>query len=432
MSVAGCPMEIDNSLLQDDDDDDDDEDDDMDGGGDLSLVCSKVANNDPSLTFLEFYGDDLRDEGDLLVLVTCLRNNSHVTSLALHGCSVGKEAMLALNETLRVNRHLRLLTMNQVSGVGPTLLGPVWQSLAQQQQPNEGLESICLEETSMGADGCQFIDEFLRHNQTVRDLNLAKNRLGIEGGLAIARGLPHNNTLHLLSLSLCQLTNTVGRELLRAIGTNRYLLQVDLGGNLLDDELAPDVEDMLRRNKTLKQISFTLNHFGPPTAQAIVSALKPNECPNNNNNNNNKYNYNTTLTGFSLGANRLGQRGAEILGKGLPEMKSIIGACLMSNNFGEEGVRHLVDGLEKSKSIVKLNIGALNDMDPSLYHAARFYERRNEIAWKILEGDDANDATTPHQRLWPYIFSKLHRDPDMIFFLVKERPSLFLRTDAYN
>ena len=387
----------------------------------LEATYDKMLANDPSLTHVEIFDTDLSTTtpgGGMLVLAEGLRNNTAVTYLLLQGCRVGLDGVMALGEALSTNRALQHLALNDVSGVGDPGITLLMEGLSH----HNNLQTMSLEYLDIGPFGAVAIMQFLSKNKSLFELNLNRNPLG-DGGYAIAKGLMLNHCVHTLYLASCQITSPVGCAMFQALtgaepaaarATDNgppccTLKFLDLSGNLLDDAVAGDLETMLRHNRTLQALAVCENELGPGAAGAVSAAMRSNDF----------------LKCLNLGGNRLGLEGAQTLGENLPHVHGLKCLTLLQNTFDHQALSCIVKGLEGNRSLVKTSIGASTDIPPIFYQAARFYARRNEIAWRVLEDNDLPLS------LWALLLSKLasvekeEDNVDLLFFFIRERPALF-------
>jgi len=187
-------------------------------------------------------------------------------------------------------------------------------------------------------------------------------------------------------------------------------VHLNLASNQLDDDISLALGQFLEKNQALQSLGLEGNKLGPEAAAAVATGLETN----------------TKLRMLTLGWNHIENKGAISLGLSLPKMKGLESLCVVGNDLKEEGFKDLVRGLEQNHQLTRLSLGAIaskgrnGDVPDAYYTAARFYERRNKVAWQILEDEDAMPPA-----LWAHFLYRLRNDADMRFFFLKERPVLF-------
>ena len=362
----------------------------------LEDICAKVSRNESSFRQVELFFERLNDVG-LSRLSLCMSSNTTVTYMLIQGCETGIQGLRALAAMLRRNRTLQYFFFNEdpdVSNEGVVIL-------VNGLLDNDTVQAISFEQLGISQSGAEALGRLLARNPFIIEASFAQNPLR-DGGIDIANGLSLNRTLQVLSMPSCQLDSAEGVAILQATLNHPSLKRLDLNNNNLGSEISESLERLLLTNTNLDTLKVAGNNLGPPIAHVLARSLV----------------LNTVLENLEVGRNRFGPSGAEALGRNLPLMVGLKDICLLGNSFGDEGYRFIAAGLQGNRNIVKANIGSIDETPVLVYFAAKFYERRNNIAWKILEDPDLSSG------LWPLIFVKLRHEPEMIYFFLRERPTL--------
>ncbi len=227
----------------------------------------------------------------LVYVVKGLRHNTGLVKLSLPGCSVsGKEYLdTLLEEMLRENRTLQELDLSDIS-IADSVLGYVVKGL----RHNTGLVKLSLPGYSVSGKEYlgTLLEEMLRVNRTLQELDLSNNLIDASALSCIAKGLRHNTGLVKLSLPGCSVSVTEdnGTLLVEMLKENRTLQELDLSHNCIGDnglgyiakglrhntglvklslrvhsanvtkDIAPLLEEMLKANSTLEELDLSDNN----------------------------------------------------------------------------------------------------------------------------------------------------------------------------
>jgi len=96
------------------------------------------------------------------------------------------------------------------------------------------IESADLFDADLGDNGAVVIAEYLKSNNTLRQLKLVKNKISDEGGLAIVQALYHNNTLENLHLSQNLLTEKTIEAFVELFKTKRSIRTIFFNRNCIN------------------------------------------------------------------------------------------------------------------------------------------------------------------------------------------------------
>lgn len=97
--------------------------------------------------------------------------------------------------------------------------------------------------------------------------------LSFEHLLDLASGIRFNKTLVKLNLSNNGFKSPMVKFLLDSLLDNVCLMELDFGGNFLDDSFANDLALVLEHNPVLYKVDISKNPIGPEGASVILNAL---------------------------------------------------------------------------------------------------------------------------------------------------------------
>ena len=238
------------------------------------------------------------------------------------------------------------------------------------------LKHIELTHCYIGPEEAQHLVQALCVNTSVKTLKLSDNPLGDEGAKALAEMLGGNGAessgtvstaLEHVDLSWCSIGPVGAQHLAQALHVNTSVKTLKLSGNLLRDEGAKALAEMLGGNgaessgtvnTTLEHVDLSSCDIGHVGAQHLAQAL----CVN------------TSVKTLKLSRNLLGAKAlAEMLGGNGAESSGIVNTTLEHVGLswcriGPVGAQHLAQALCVNTSVKTLNflwqrIGRLNWRD---------------------------------------------------------------------
>ena len=140
--------------------------------------------------------------------ITFLHNCVSTVTLDLTNYQLSDNAAVAISEYLKSDNTLRELNMsyNRLSDKGIV-------SIAEALKINSTLQLLNISHNIISNDGAVAISEYLMNNNTLQELNLSYNRVSDKGIVSIAKALQINRTLELLDIS-SDLSNITNKGLL--------------------------------------------------------------------------------------------------------------------------------------------------------------------------------------------------------------------------
>ena len=144
-------------------------------------TLERLHANDPSLTVLSLYDNQIGPEGTR-ALADALITNTSLTELRLSGNRIGVAGAVALAEALRTNTSLTdlRLSYNQIGDEGA-------RALADALKTNTSLTKLLLDLNQIGDEGAIALADALKENTSLTKLNLYYNQIGAAPMREIAR-----------------------------------------------------------------------------------------------------------------------------------------------------------------------------------------------------------------------------------------------------
>jgi hypothetical protein len=184
-----------------------------------------------SIKVLDISWNNLNNNmGSAEILRDILRRNKTLTTLDLYGTCVGGTtgAIESIADGLGSNSTLLKIVISSCA-LRDTGVSILAQTLSSR---NTTLQKLTLKQNSMTSTGVGVLLETMEHNSShITDLDLDSNHIGNEGASLIARTLGSNSLPNLtrLSLSYCDIGDDGFSELVSALEQNKSLLHLDLG-----------------------------------------------------------------------------------------------------------------------------------------------------------------------------------------------------------
>lgn len=151
----------------------------------------------------------LSEEG-ITEVAKFLKDNPFVKHLDLRGNSIEPKGAVVLATSIRANRSLRSLNLKwnligkDVSGIG---------ALCEMLKANLTIGQVDLRNNRIDSLGARFVGDMLTVNSGITHLDVSWNDFGVEGGLAVLEGLKQNT-----NVVECQLSGSkVGEEILHEV-----------------------------------------------------------------------------------------------------------------------------------------------------------------------------------------------------------------------
>jgi hypothetical protein len=232
-------------------------------------------------------------------------NDNDVVEVNCGGLKIGDRGVATLSEALRTNTRLKSLRLGgcAITHVGARSLADV---ICQSQ--NNRIRKLDFTTGTFPREG---------------------NPLGNEGAASLAEILAdHYAQLQILVLRNCSIGDEGCTALSKALKTNRTLVTLELGDNLISNSGAEEMGRALIENCTLKGLSLWHNRIFPDGAEGLAEGLR----------------HNSTLEWLGLGCNHISDIGLKAICESLQanyENSHLTWLALGGNNITDRGIKHL-------------------------------------------------------------------------------------------
>eukprot|EP01102_Stenamoeba_stenopodia_P011184 TRINITY_DN3420_c0_g1_i1.p1 TRINITY_DN3420_c0_g1~~TRINITY_DN3420_c0_g1_i1.p1 ORF type:complete len:1127 (+),score=293.80 TRINITY_DN3420_c0_g1_i1:148-3381(+) len=218
----------------------------------IQPVCEALHHH-PLVNQLWLKRNPLRPEGAVHI-ANLIRNNSVLLVIDLVNTGLLDKGIQTIFEALPSNNTIRHL---YVGSNGVTEEGAVY--IAKYLKHHNKLHSLGVSLNRLGDKGAEIIADALKDDKTLERLSIASNRLSHVGATAIAEVVKHHPSLRYLDFGFTKATSVLG-EL----------------GNIMGDEGAKSIGEMLKVNKTLRGLDLLHNGIGQVGLQHVKEGLKEN------------------------------------------------------------------------------------------------------------------------------------------------------------
>jgi Ran GTPase-activating protein (RanGAP) involved in mRNA processing and transport len=394
----------------------------------LAPVLHALARR-PTLTKLGLHDGHLgRDNARLLRIALC--NIPGLQSLDLAFNDRGSVALAELAPALYHNTSIKELDMqwNDLNGMeSATLLRDILRS-------NKTVTSLDLSWNYIGDTTGAFerIADGLGSNSTLLKIDLSNCALRDEGVSILAQTLGYRNTaLQRLALDNNSITSTGVGVLLETMEQNsHHITDLDLRHNsTIGNEGASLIARSLGNNALPNLTRLSLSHcgIGDDGFIALVSALEQN----------------TSLIQVDLRYNPVyghgfSERAFLALAESLPEIKALQGVYLTWCTGLASAMPLLLAELRKNTSLFRIHVAgcAPSSVPPTIEETARFagdwMQEMERVGYRnrFLPLIRAPKERLPPLAVWPHALAQVAILPDVIFEVLRSKPSLVLSADA--
>jgi Ran GTPase-activating protein (RanGAP) involved in mRNA processing and transport len=399
----------------------------------LTHVLHALARR-PTLTKLGLRCCPLgRDEARLIRLA--LRNMPSLHSLALAGCILGSAGLVELAPALNHNTSIKELDISYNGLVDMS-----------------GNNLIDMESAGL-------LRDIFRHNKTITTLDLSGNTFGHRAGASecIADGLGSNSTLLKIDISHCYFRDDDIYILAQRLGSRKTTLKkLTLGMNAITiTGVGVLLEAMEQSSHRITDLDLQRNPIGNEGASLLARSLGNNALPN--------------LTRLSLSRCGIGDDGFIALLSALEQNTSLVQLDLryipgftertflaLAESLPEMKVLQQIDsswctglasamallliGLRKNTSLFRIHV---TDCAPSLVPPTTEETARCAGSWmqemerlgyrnRFLALIRAPKEKLPPRGVWPRALARVATLPDVIFEVLRSKPSLVPSEDTYR
>jgi hypothetical protein len=306
-------------------------------------------------------------------------------------------------------------------------------------------------------ESTEILRNILRRNKTITTLDLSGNRFGRTAGAVecIADGLGSNATLLKINLSYCALGDDGVSILAQTIGPRNMTLQMlKLNNNSITSTgVGVLLETMEQNSHHITDLDLEGNPIGNEGASLLARSLRNNALPNLTRLNLSQYGIgddgfialvsaleqNTSLLRLDLRRFQdVSERALLALAESLPEIKVLQRIDLKWCAGLAPAMPLLLEGLRKNTSLFRFHVAyctpfSVPPTPADTYRCAGGWmqemERlgyRNRFRLLIR----APTETLPPRGVWPHALARVAALPDVIFYVLRSKPSLVPSEDG--
>jgi hypothetical protein len=349
-----------------------------------------------------------------------LCNTTSVQSLVLKYGSLGSAELAELAPALHCNTSIKVLDMSY------NALG--------------------------GMEAAEIVGGIIRHNKTMTTLTLSGNSIGRTTGAVecITDGLGSNSTLLKINLSCCGFRNGSISTLAQILGSRNATLQkLNLDNNYITSTgVGVLLEMMEQNNHHITDLDFQRNLIGDNGAGLFARSLASNVLPNLTRLSLPRCSIgddgfialvsaleqNTSLLHLDLGMgnNGFSERAFLALANSLPDIKMLQRIDLKWCRALASAMPLLLEGLRKNTSLFRFHVTAYapSSVPPTAEDSARcaggWIQEMERLGYRnsFLPLIRAPTERLPPRGAWPRALARVARLPDVIFEVLRSKPSL--------
>eukprot|EP00808_Paulinella_micropora_P020740 g14005.t1 len=333
-------------------------------------ALAAVAKQNPRIS--EMCGILLDSLREAVILAEFLKDNHTLTSLDLYDNAIGDGGAKAIGDGLKVNASVTYVSLNrnQIGDAGAV-------AISKSVEVNQTLRELKLRNNRIGDDGAHAVGEALKDHPSVTSVDLRDNDLSVASGLALVAVVKQNPRIQeLCGVPLVNDSLRDGKTHLSSVGPAEEAIFVEVFKinttletlSLRDSYIGPALADLLKENKTLRELDMAGNSTGSDGAKAIAKALEANKVLQTLDIGLNKIGdevaaaiadvlkVNTSLTNLQLNRNCIGPEGAKRIAKALQVNQTLRELNLRYNGIGDDGVYSIGEALKVNKSLKVLSL----------------------------------------------------------------------------
>jgi hypothetical protein len=383
-------------------------------------------------------------------VLRALARRAALTKIRLHSYPLSRDGARLLRLALYKMPSLQSLVLT-----GVTLGSAGLAELAPALYRNTSIKVLNLSDNELGStESARLLRDVLRHNKTMTALDLSRNAFGQAAGAVecIADGLGSNSTLLKIDLSRCALGDDDISMLAQTLGTT--LQKVALSENYIGfTGVGVLLETMEHNSHHITDLELRDNPIGNEGASLLARALGFNALPNltrlslhDCDVGNHGFmelvlalEQNTALAQLELRQNyAISEMAFLALAKSLPEIKVLQRFELSWCRGIASAMPSLLVGLRKNESLFRFHVAdcAPSSVPPTPEETAKFaggwMQEMERLGYRncFLPLIRAPKEMLPPRGVWPRALARVATIPDVIFEVLRSKPSLVSSEDA--
>jgi hypothetical protein len=429
----------------------------VEGGVDLAGLETVLLSDTSKITELEI--DMKRGSAGgppmmgLTSVLQALGRRHSLIKLGLRDFRLGCDEARQLGMVLRNTPRLQSLNLasNNLGSAGLAELAPALYhntSIKELNLLSNGLEE-CME-------SARLLRDILRHNKTITTLGLSGNRFGETNGAVecIADGMGSNSTLLKINLWSCGLGDGGVSTLAQNLGSRNTTLQkLFLGMNRITSMGLGVLLETMEQNSHITDLVLKFSSIGNEGTSLLARSLGNNALPNlarlsldNCGIEDDGFialvsalELNTSLLHLDLRYNRrFSERAFLALAESLPEIKVLQRLDFSWSSSLALAMPLLLTGLGKNTSLFRFHvIGCVpSSFPPTPRETARcasgWMQEMERVGYRngFIHLLHAPKEGLPPRGVWPRALSRVSTLPDVLFEVLRSKPSLMLSADT--
>lgn len=250
---------------------------------DVGLIMRAIKNSGKLAQLQEIdLSNNKVDAGAGTAIAQAIETLPSLSNLCLANCSMQAPQAIAIVSAIATNVQIRSASINfSFNELGPSGAASLSQIIANATN----ISSLILRACEFKKEGLQKIADSLATNAGLRILDISLNfHSGSEAKMrklmeTFAFALSRHTSLEFFSLSGDNNKFAIGKEiepLIKCLGNDPKLVEIDVSGNKMGDQLAGLLSDSLRNNKHLKALYWDKNNISMGGWQSLVNIMNNN------------------------------------------------------------------------------------------------------------------------------------------------------------
>jgi len=364
--------------------------------------CTKLGlalSNNEFVEILDLTSNEISESGSSQIIRGLQHDTSHLSSLNLSSNSIGLEGATAIGNLLRINTALRTLNLHECNIGNDGLV-----ALSIGLGSNTAIDKIVLSKNQLNDEvALAALGRALQTSQ-VSILDLSLNKFGSQGVQSL--DLHRNSSIRTILLWGNEISISGGLFMADALSSPySQICNLNLRNNRIGDFGAESIAFGLEHNTSLRKIWLSSNLIGDEGAIHLARAIRGH-----------------SLQSIYLSNCSVGDDGAKAFAELLCDPATQLQVLdLYRNHIGDLGGNALSKAMRQNVSIQDLNIASNRIHNLMALRQVRFLCKCNLAGRYLLRKVDLPTG------LWPRVLAKVNFKADVRFFLLREKPDLFIR-----